>query len=256
VTRGRSVGVALALARRNLRGFRNDLPKMLLPMLVPLFFFAAFKGALSGIGSTKGFDYYDFTAFVFVFIVYMEAMFTGMFTSFDIGRDYETGIGDRLMAAAPRRMAIVAGYLIAALVRGLVALALVWAVGLATGMPVRGGPAEIAGLIVLALLLNQATALYGAGISLRFQSVQASAIILIPVFITLFLTPVFVPRNQLTDWLQTVAGVNPLTAPMEAGRGLLADDPVSVGLAFGACLGLVAVFALWAVRGMRKAEQG
>ena len=72
----------------------------------------------------------------------------------------------------------------------------------------------------------------------------------------LFLTPVFAPRDQLSGWLETVADVNPLTAALEAGRGFLADDPVSVGLAFAAAGGLVIVFAVWAVLGMRKAEQG
>ena len=76
---------------------------------------------------------------------------------------------------------------------------------------------------------------------------------LIPVFMVLFLTPVFTPRDQLTEWLQKVAGVNPLTAAMEAGRGFLADDPVSVALAFAACGGLLVVLSIWAVLAMRKA---
>ena len=123
-------------------------------------------------------------------------------------------------------------------------------------MPVRGRPLDIAGLVLLAVLLNLATTLYGAGIALRFQSVAAGTLVLIPVFMLLFLTPVFTPRDQLTDWVQKVAGVNPLTAAMESGRGFLADDPVSVGLAFAATGGLVVFFAVWALLGMRKAEQG
>jgi ABC-2 type transport system permease protein len=248
--------VLRGVAGRNLGGFRNDLPKMLLPMLVPLFFFAAFKGALSSIGDTKGFGYYDFTAFEFVFILFMEAMFVGMFTSFDIGADFESGLGDRLMASAPKRLAIIGGYLIAAVVRGTLGIDVVWAVVLATGMPVRGGVLDIAALLALAFLLNIATCLFGAGIALRLQTVAASALILIPVFMALFMTPVFTPRDQLTDWLKTVTGVNPLTATMESGRGFLAGDPVSVGLAFAAAGGLVIVFAAFAVRGMRKAERG
>jgi ABC-type multidrug transport system permease subunit len=256
VTTTHTGSVLLGVAGRNLGGFRNDLPKMLLPMLVPLFFFAAFKGALSSIGDTRGFGYYDFTAFEFVFILYMEAMFVGMFTSFDIGSDYESGIGSRLMAGAPRRLAIIGGYLIAAVVRGALGIAIVWAVVLATGMPVQGGALDVAALVLMALLLNIATCLFGAGIALRLQTVAASALILIPVFMLLFMTPVFVPRDQLTDWLQTATGLNPLTASMEAGRGFLAGDPVSVGLGFAAAGGFVIVFAVWAVLGMRKAAQG
>ena len=83
-------------------------------MLVPLFFFAAFKGALSGIGETKGFGYYDFSAFQFVFILFMASMFVGVFTAFDIAIRLRERMGRRLMAAAPRRMAIIVGYVIVA----------------------------------------------------------------------------------------------------------------------------------------------
>ena len=42
----------------------------------------------------------------------------------------------------------------------------------------------------------------------------------------------------------------------EAGRGLLAGEPVRVAVAFAAAGGLVLFFAAWAFRGMRRAEQG
>ena len=99
----RSLSIALGLARRISRAPeepRRGCP----PLLVPLFMFAAFAGALSAIGATKGFDYYCFTAFQFVFILYMAAMFTGAFSAFDIAGDFESGMGRRLMAAAPQRM--------------------------------------------------------------------------------------------------------------------------------------------------------
>jgi ABC-2 type transport system permease protein len=252
----RSVGVARGVAQLSFRGLIKDPPKIFPAILVPLFFFAAFKGALSGIGETKGFGYYDFTAFQFVFILFMASTFVGVFTAFDIASDYEGGMGRRLMAASPRRMAIIVGYCIVSLGRCLVSIAIVWGVVLATGMPVRGGPLDVAALVALALLLCLATTLYGAGIALRFQTVAAGTLVLIPVFMALFLTPVFTPRDQLTDWVQKVAGVNPLTAAMEAGRGFLADDPVSVALAFAACGGLLVFFAIFALLGMRKAEQG
>jgi ABC-2 type transport system permease protein len=256
MTATRSLSVAGGVARQCTRKLRKNPPKSLPPILLPLFIFAAFTGALSAVGDTKGFGYYDFTAFLFVFILYMAAMFVGVFTAFDVAIDFESGLGARLMLGTPRRMAIVAGYVVVAVGRGVLAMAVVWAIALATGMPVRGDAPEIAGLVALALLLNVAATLYGAGIALRFQSTASSVLILIPVFMALFLTPVFAPRHELTAWLETAAGVNPLTAPIEAGRGFLADDPVSVGLSFAAAGGLVIAFWAWAVRGMRRAEQG
>jgi ABC-2 type transport system permease protein len=252
----RSFSVALGVAWRSIRKLlKNPLPG-LPPMVIPLFMFAAFIGALSAIGDSKGFDYYDFTAFEFVFVLYMTAMFVGAFSAFDIAADYSSGMGNRLMLGAPRRLALIGGYLIVAVGRFVLAVAVVWGVALATGMSVKGGALEIAALVALALLLNVATTLYGAGVALRLQSVAAGTLIIIPLFMSLFLTPVFLPRDQLSGWLKTVAGLNPLTALMEAGRGFLADDPVSVGLAFAAGGGLVILFAAFAVRGMARAERG
>ena len=71
----------------------------------------------------------------------------------------------------------------------------------------------------------------------------------------IFLTPMMVPRSGLTGWVHTAANVNPLTPALEAGRGLLANAPVSVGLAFATSAGLVLVLATWTVLGMRAAEK-
>jgi ABC-2 type transport system permease protein len=252
---GRSTSVAAGVAQRSVRNLLKTPPLLVAPIIVPLFFFAAFTGALSVLGETEGFDYYDFSAFVFVFVLHMSAMIVGVFTAFDVAADYQSGLGSRFMLAAPRRAAIVAGYVMVSVSRGVLAVVVVWAVAVATGMPVRGGPEDIAALVALALLLNLAAFLFGAGVALRFQSSSADTLILIPVFMVLFMTPVFVPRDELTEWLQTVAGVNPLTAPIEAGRGFLANDPVSVALAFAAAAGLVALFLVWALLGMRSAGE-
>ncbi len=165
----RSVSVAQGVAYQCTRKLIRLPPKLLPSLLLPLFMFAAFGGALGAVGSTRGFGYYNYTAFVFVFVVYMAAMFAAVFTTFDIAADYESGFGHRMMLAAPRRLAIVGGYVMVSFWRGLLNVVVVFAIALATGMPVKGDALDIAALIVLAVLLNVATTLYGAGIALRFQ---------------------------------------------------------------------------------------
>jgi ABC-2 type transport system permease protein len=78
---------------------------------------------------------------------------------------------------------------------------------------------------------------------------------LTPIFIALFLAPVYVPRELLTGWLKTAAGLNPLTPLIEACRGLLVGNPVSVGLAFACAAGLAAALSVWALTGLRSAER-
>jgi ABC-2 type transport system permease protein len=76
----------------------------------------------------------------------------------------------------------------------------------------------------------------------------------IPVFLTLFLAPVYVPLPLLTGWIHAVASVNPVTAIVDAGRGFISGTAVDVALGFGAAAGLAVLFALWALRGLRRAE--
>jgi ABC-2 type transport system permease protein len=252
----RSYSVAYGVAQRGLRKLAGNPLGSLSQMAVPVFFLIAFTGALSAVGNTKGFGYYDFTAFEFVFVLFQATIFAGVFTAIDAAIDYGSGIGDRFMISAPRRSSIMAGYVVVAIVRALFAAALTWGIALALGMSVRGNALDIVALMGLALLLTAATTLYGLGVALRFRSAAAGVLIMIPAFVVLFLTPVFSPRDQLSGWLKTAAGANPLTPPIEAGRGFLAADPTRVWASFGVATGMIFVFFLWAIRSMKKAEQG
>jgi ABC-2 type transport system permease protein len=76
-----------------------------------------------------------------------------------------------------------------------------------------------------------------------------------PVFMALFLAPVYVPLDLLRGWIHSVARVNPLTYIVEAGRGFIEGQPTQVGAAFGGALALVVFFAVWARLGLRRAER-
>jgi ABC-2 type transport system permease protein len=253
MTRFRSV--ALAVAWRNLHNaFTN--PAILLPsLLFPLFFFTAFAGGLSRVGDVPGFDFPPgYTAFQFVFVFLQSAAFGGVFTGFAIARDFETGFARRLLLAAPRRTGILAGYALAALVRWAFTASVVTTVALLAGMDIDGGAVDLFGLVVLGLLVNLAAILWAAGVAMRARTVQAGPLMQVPVFLALFLAPVYVPLDLLEGWIRTVASVNPTTFFLEAGRSLIAGEPTDVAAAFGLVLGAGALFTLWAVRGLRRAE--
>jgi ABC-2 type transport system permease protein len=75
-----------------------------------------------------------------------------------------------------------------------------------------------------------------------------------PVFLLLFIAPVYVPLHLLTGWVKTVAHVNPVTPLLDAGRDFISGGTADLVLAGGVAVGLVVVFAFWAVRGLRSAE--
>jgi len=247
--------VASGVAWRVLKNVFTN-PSILLPsMAFPLFFFTAFAGGLSQVSRVPGFDFEPgYTAFQFCFVLVQSAAFGGVFTGFGIARDFESGFARRLLLAAPNRTGIVLGYALAASVRWAVTATVLTVVALAVGMNVFGGAVDVFGMYALALLINVAGIMWACGVAMRFRTMQAGPVMQMPVFLTLFFAPVYVPLDLLTGWIEVLATLNPLTYVLEAVRGMLADAQVHVALAFGLSLGLLAGFGAWALRGLRKAE--
>ena len=252
----RTLAVAEGVAWRVLHNFFRN-PALLIPSLAfPLFFFTAFAGGLSRVSQVPGFEFAGgYTAFQFVFVLLQSAAFSGVFTGFGIARDFERGFAKRLLLAAPRRTGIVLGYAAAAVVRWATVAVLLTVIALIAGMQVGGNGIDLFGLFTLALLVNVAGTLWAAGVAMRLRTMQAGPVMQFPVFITLFLAPVYVPLSLLSGWIKAIATVNPATRFLEAGRGLLEGQPQELAAAFGSAVGLAALFALWAVRGLRSAER-
>ena len=251
----RFTDVAGAVAWRGIHRVLTQ-PQLLLPSLIfPLFFFVAFAGGLSNVGNVPGFDFPSgYTAFQFVFVLLQAAAFGGVFTGFGIAGDFESGFSRRLFLAAPHRLGVLAGYGIAAGVRAVTVGALLFAVALATGMEVHGDGVDLFGLIVLALLVNVTATLWAAGVAMRLRTIQAGPAMQMPVFIVLFLAPVYMPLDLLSGWVKAVAHVNPFTALVDGGRDLISGGDVRVWLIYGVAVALLTAFAVWGVRGLRRAE--
>jgi ABC-2 type transport system permease protein len=231
-------------------------PSLLIPGLAfPLFFFVAFAGGLSRVNDVPGFRFpVGYTAFQFVFVLLQSAAFAGVFTGFGIVRDFESGFARRLMLAAPDRRGILLGYALGALGRWAVTATVLTVVALAAGMRIGGNGVDIFALYALAVLVNACGLLWSAGIAMRLRTLQAAPLMQLPIFLSLFFAPVFVPVELLAGWLEFIARLNPVTLLLEAGRSLIAGAPEHVAYAFLAAVALVALFSIWAVRGVRSAE--
>jgi ABC-2 type transport system permease protein len=250
-----AVYVARAVAWRQMHTFFTN-PAFFLPSLAfPLFFFAAFVGGLSGIREVPGFDFPSgYAAFQFVFVLLQSAAFAGVFTGFGIARDFDSGFMRRLMLAAPNRSGIVLGYTLSALVRWLTVAAVVTVVALLAKMQIGGDGVDLFGLYALGLLLNLAGTFWATGVAMRLRTAQAAPVMQMPVFLILFFAPVYVPLDLLEGWIHAIATVNPVTALLEAGRGLISGRPEQTVAAFAIVAGLIGGFVLWAIRGLRRAE--
>jgi ABC-2 type transport system permease protein len=250
---GSFFSVASAVAWRQVYKYFTN-PAFLAPAFFPIFFFVAFAGGLTRVGSIPGFDYAaGYIAFQYVWALLQAVSMGGAFTGFSIAGDFENGFARRLMLAAPDRRGIILGYTLASLARGTLTGLLTTVVALLFGM--RVGVPNLAGVVMLAVLVNIAATLFGAGVAMLMRTQQAGPVIRTPIFLVIFLAPVFVPLNLLEGWIHTLAMFNPFTAILNAGRGFLVGDPTSVGLALAVSAALIVVFALWALYGLRRAER-
>jgi ABC-2 type transport system permease protein len=223
-----TVSVALGLAYRQVQILLKNPSLFVPPMLFPLMNFLAFAGGLSRLRHVPGFDYAGgYTAFQFVFVLLQSAAFGGVFTGFGIARDFEGGFGRRLLVTAPRRSGILFGYAMGALFR--------W--------------------VSVAVLLTIVAVAARMQIAFRFRTVQAGPLMQTPVFMALFLAPVYVPLDLLRGWIHAVASANPITFVLVAGRSLLAGDPEDVLLGFAIALASAGALATWARLGLRRAER-
>jgi ABC-2 type transport system permease protein len=247
--------VARGVAWRQLHNALTN-PLYLFPsILFPLLNFAANAGGLAKVRQVPGFDFSgNYTTFQFVFILLQSAAFSGVFAGFGVARDFETGFTRRLMLAAPNRTGLILGWALASAARWAVVGTVVTVVAFIAGMHIGGSGIDVFGLYTLALLLNFAGTLWAAGVATRVRSQQAGPIMQMPVFLALFFAPVYVPLSLLQGWIHAVARFNPVTPVLEAARGFVSGNPGHVALAYGLGAALVAGFALWAVRGLRKAE--
>jgi ABC-2 type transport system permease protein len=255
--RGASVwGVARVIAWRSLHTYFRR-PDLFIPSLMfPLMFLASFAGGLSALGTLPALHFpAGYEAFQFVFVILQASMFAGLFTGFTVALDFETGFARRFMLAAGDRRGIILGYALVALTRAALTLTVVSTVAVITGLHVTGSVGDMFALYLLAALLVLVGFGWACGVAMRFRTIQAGPLMQTPVFLLLFLAPVYVPLSLLKGWLHTVASVNPATAFLDGGRGFIAGVEAHAWLAFGCAAGLIVLFALWSLGGLRSAER-
>jgi ABC-2 type transport system permease protein len=231
-------------------------PALFLPsLLMPVFFFVAFAGGLSAIANLPQFNYPGgYTAFQFVFVLLQSAAFAGVFTGFGIAADFQFGLSSRFLLATPHRTALVAGYVLTAVIRAVMIFTILTVIALAAGMQVGGSGIDLVGLYGLALALNLVASLFATGMAMRLRTMQATPAIQMPMFLLLMLSPVYVPRELIQGWVHTASGLDPVTPILTAGRDLLAGQVADIGLALGVIAGLLALFIVFALGGLRSAE--
>src|SRR5215469_5143132 len=238
---------------RNLRHFIRQ-PDLLTfstiqPVIFVLLFVYVFGGAVSR-SLPHGITYVDF---LLPGIFVQSVTFRASQTAVGLSEDLERGVVDRFRSMPMARAAVLAGRTVADLVRNILIIGLMIAVGYAVGFRFHGGAAGAIGSIAVVAAFGLALSWIFAFVALTVHGAEAAqAAGFVVVFPLVFASSVFVPVATLPGWLQAFAKVSPVTLTANAARSLaLTGAPASLGGAAAWIVGLLAVFvplSVWRYR--------
>lgn len=244
--------VSWGLAFRSLILVRR-MPSVFLPSLImPLFILISTAGAFRGIALLPVFDGASYLAFTIPLATVMGAGFAGINAGMTLARDIEGGFVDRLIASPAPRITLILGPLMAAGVRSLFTTTVVLTAGLigGVGLPGLGGTLVV---YLLAMGFSAATACWSMGVALRARTIQSAPLMQVVIFLSVFLSVAYAPREALTGWLHAISNINPVTYLLEASRAAelsyLGWDELWKG--FAAVAILIGFLGAWALSGLR-----
>jgi ABC-2 type transport system permease protein len=241
------------IAGRALRGVTRDTATVIPPILIALFFFLVNIATLQRLTESQiaGFD---FEAFQLATAILLGV--TGVSRAPALVLDVQNGYFDRLLITPVRRLAILLGHMAADVAVACALIIPITIVGFIVGVRFESGVMGVLAFIVLGALWSLAFSGFGYAIALKTGNPAAVNSSFLLFFPFLFLTSSYVPRDQLSGWLGTVAAWNPVTYLLDGLRSLVAGGwqwdelgqavvaiaavaTVSMSLCFGALRGRV-----------------
>ncbi len=207
-----------AIAGRALRAVPRDVEAVIPPIFIALFFFLVNIGTLQDI-TESNIPGFDVKAFQMPTAILLGV--TGVSRAYALVLDVQDGYFDRLLLTPIRRLAILLGHLAADVAVACALTIPILAMGFALGVRFETGPLGVVAFILLAGLWSLAFAGFGYAIALKTGNPAAVNSSFLLFFPFLFLTSSYVPREQLSGWLDTVATINPVTYLLEGMRSLI-----------------------------------
>ncbi|MGH9113771.1 MAG: ABC transporter permease [Acidimicrobiales bacterium] len=207
-----------AIAGRALRAVPRDIEAVIPPIFIALFFFVVNIGTLQEI-TQSNIPGFSFKAFMMPTAILLGV--TGVSRAPALVLDVQNGYFDRLLLTPIRRLAILLGHMVADVAVACVLTLPILALGFILGVRFDSGPLGVLAFILLAGLWSLAFAGFGYAIALKTGNPAAVNSSFLLFFPFLFMTSSYVPRAQLTGWLDTVAAWNPVTYLLEGMRSLV-----------------------------------
>ena len=220
----------VAMSKRSILALVRQ-PALVVPsMIFPLFFAALGTSSFGRAINLPGFPKVDsFLDFSLAGTIVQGVLFGSVQSGTALATDIENGFFYRLMAAPSSRRGILVGRLAGAAAYGAFQTLFLSLLLLPFGMSIKGGPLGVLVMVISGGLIAIAISGFMAAAALKTGSSEAVQGIFPLVFIMLFFSSAFFPRQTMRGVYKHIADFNPISHLIEGMRDLCID-----GLSSGA----------------------
>jgi ABC-2 type transport system permease protein/oleandomycin transport system permease protein len=249
---GSIVANTLTIARRNLLHIKAT-PEQLVEMSIqPLMFLVLFVYVFGGAiaGSSK-----EYLQFALPGILVQSVAFLPFTTALALNTDFQRGVIDRFRSLPMARSSVIAGRILADGARIVWSVLIITGFAMVLGFRFGGGVAGAVGSLALVTAFGLAMCWPMAFIGITARTTESvntwGFMIILPLT---FASSAFVPVETMPGWLQPIANANPVTAAIDAARGLMLGGPVArpVAESLIRMAAIVIVFAPLAIARYRR----
>ena len=216
------VAQTAAMAKRSVRAIVRQ-PAMVAPTLIfPLFFAALGSSSFNRATSLPGFPRVDsFLSLTLAASVIQGVLFGTTMGGAALATDIANGFFDRLIASPTSRISILVGSLAGSALFGSFQALFFSLVMVIFGVNIHAGVAGLLVIVLAGALIGLAIGGFLAAMALRTGSAEAVQGIFPLLFIMLFFSSAFFPRETMRGVYRTIANVNPVSHLYEGMRDLV-----------------------------------
>ncbi len=238
---------SIYLLQRHLRNLLRQPFWVVFTLTQPVIWLLLYGQLFKRVVELPGFQSNSYISFLTPGIVITTALFAGGWNGMGIIADLNRGVIDRFLLSPVSRAAIIAGRILSLCVAATVQSIILILLGLLLGARFAGGLLGILVLFVSSMLLASAFGALSNGLALIARKeesvIGASNMLLLPLT---FISPIYMAKSLMPQWMQTVSTLNPVSWSVEAGRAAISGqaDWHAVGIRMGALL-LFAIVSGW-----------
>lgn len=216
-----------ATIESDIRKLRHEPTELLIRMVQPILWLVIFGQAMAKFTtiSINGNSYLDYIA---PGILSQSILFIGIFYGISLIWERDMGILQKLLASPTPRFLLVLGRSIAAGIRGLSQIAILYLLSYFLGIHLRWEFFSVLGVIVIVMLggaiFSTISLIVASLVKKRERFMGIGQVLTMPLF---FASNALYPIDRMPHWLQILSVINPLTYIVDAIRYLMIANEVS-----------------------------